>query len=69
MKVDGRQLQAVQYELEISPEAVCFEADISMSTLYKVYADKPVSRSSVNRVRKALGALKERSKKMTKAAS
>lgn len=54
MKVDGRELQAIQNELDVSPERVCQEADLSMSTLYKVYANKRVSRNSVNRVRKAI---------------
>lgn len=68
MKTDGRELQAIQNTLEVSPESVCQEADVSMSTLYKVYSNKRVSRSSVNRVRKALTQLQERFRPSSKVA-
>lgn len=62
MKVDGRELQAIQNELGISPEQVCSEADLSITTLYKVYGNKRVGRSSADRVRKALNTLRTKSK-------
>lgn len=68
MKVDGRELQRMQNELGVTPTAVCSEADISMSTLYKVYGNKPVSPHSANRVRKALTRLKQGFSKKSKVA-
>lgn len=68
MKSDGRELQQMQQELGLSPIEVCSEADISMTTLYKVYGNKSVSTSSANRVRKALNRLKERSSGRAKVA-
>jgi predicted transcriptional regulator len=67
MKSDGRELQQIQQELGLSPIEVCAEADISMTTLYKVYGNKPVSTSSANRVRKALSRLSEKAASKNKA--
>lgn len=60
MKADGSELKALQNRLDVSPEEVCTEANVCISTLYKAYRDKPVSRNTVDRVRKALVRLQER---------
>lgn len=59
-KIDGRKLRKAQNALGIGPAVVCNEADVSMSTLYKIYSNKPVSFNSANRVKKAIDRLKEK---------
>lgn len=50
----GRELQEIQNKMAISPEKVCSEADVSMSTLYKVYGDLHVRPKSRSKVKNAL---------------
>jgi predicted transcriptional regulator len=57
--MSGRQLQKEQNDLGLSPEAVCGEAGVSMSTLYKIYAGDPTVRTkSVKKVREALARMR-----------
>lgn len=58
--MSGRELHREQNELGVSPEIVCSEAGISMSSLYKVYAGEPVRDSTVAKVRNALARIKAR---------
>lgn len=58
--MSGRELQAEQSKLGVSPEAVAVEAGVSMSTLYKVYAGEQVRESSLAKVRNALGRMRAR---------
>lgn len=60
MRTIGKELRAIQEELGVTPIEVCAEADISIATLYNVYAEKRVSANSVNRVKKALSKLKQK---------
>lgn len=62
MKTNGLDLRAIQEELGVAPAAVATEADVSIATLYNVYAGKRVSANSVNRVKKALHRLRTRAK-------
>lgn len=62
MKTTGRELKAIQEELGVAPAAVAAEADVSIATLYNVYAEKRVSANSVSRVKKALTRLRALSK-------
>lgn len=62
MKTSGKELRATQAELGVTPVEVCAEADVSIATLYNVYAGKRVSANTVNRVRKALSKLRMKSR-------
>jgi predicted transcriptional regulator len=62
MKTTGKELRAIQEELGVTPVEVCAEADVSIATLYNVYAEKRVSANTVNRVKKALSKLRTKSK-------
>lgn len=58
--MSGRELQQEQNRLGLTPESVCNEAGISMSTLYKVYAGERVRGSSELKVRGAIARLRAR---------
>lgn len=49
----------MQEEIDATPAEVCAEANISIATLYNVYAERRVSANSVNRVKKALNKLRQ----------
>lgn len=59
MKPVGRSLRAMQEELGATPIEVCAEANVSIATLYNVYAEKRVNANTLNRVKKALTRLKQ----------
>jgi predicted transcriptional regulator len=58
--MSGRDLQHLQSKLGIGPEAVCAEAGISMSTLYKIYNGVHVRESSKAKVVNAFERLRMR---------
>lgn len=62
MKTNGKTLRAIQEKLGVTPVEVCAEANVSIATLYNVYAGKRVSANSVNRVKKAFNTLRFKSK-------
>jgi hypothetical protein len=53
-------LQQEQYELGVSPETVCTEAGVSMTSLYKVYAGKHVRPKTELKVKAALQRIRAR---------
>jgi predicted transcriptional regulator len=58
MQIDGTKLRKMQEDLRLTPAEICVEASISMGTLYNVYANRRVTTNSVNRVQKAIEALR-----------
>lgn len=62
MKTSGKDLRALQDELDVPPAEVAAEAGVSIGTLYNVYADKKVKPTSASRVRNALTKLQLKSK-------
>lgn len=59
MKHAGSDLRKQQEEMGLSTMEVAVAADLHPQTLYKVYNGSRVSRATLNRVRKALEALRE----------
>lgn len=69
MSNDGAEMKRIQVELDVSITEIALAADVHPQTVYKVFANQGASRNSVNRVRKALSALQERSKSAKRVAS
>lgn len=63
MEFNGRELQATQNQLGLSPTEVCTEAGVSMTTLYAVYTNKEtVSPRSVVKIKNALKRIQSKCK-------
>jgi predicted transcriptional regulator len=67
MKHFGSELRRQQEEMGVSTMEVAVAADLHPQTLYRVYNGSRVSRATVNRVRKALEALREKSQQVARA--
>lgn len=60
MKTDGKEIRQFLAEFGLSAEAVCAEADVSMSTLYKVFRNEHVGPRTTSRIGKAVSRIRER---------
>lgn len=67
MKTLGEELKEAVLDLDLTPVEACVEVGVSIPTLYSIYNGGPLKERTVNKVKRALERLKQRTRAYSKA--
>jgi DNA-binding LacI/PurR family transcriptional regulator len=56
----AKEIQSLKLECNVSTEAICAEASVSMATINRVFRNRRVSANTANHVRRAVKSLRQR---------